>query len=474
MPIHPILLKIRRKKALAIGAACLLVLLICLSVYLCLPMPAGAAVDGLDLSGLPYWKALSEVKRLSPPSLRVQLPMEELTFEPENCGVKFAMGGAVRTARKQGGNVALRPYLKADEAAIRETLTRYAAKYDTLYQEATWRLTGTAPDLATDRFDPEAEGQTLVVNVGVPEAHLDVDNAVEQILEAFAHPLSRNGDLIELTVTPERVPEMPDWEALAAEVFVAPVNDAPDMENGGILPGRYGQSIDVSNMDTPGYGDVVAFPLLYTAPEIMGEDALFQDVLGECETKHNTNENRNNNLRLLCQALDGHIVQPGETFSYNAVVGERTAERGYLPAPAYSGNRLVDSIGGGVCQGSTTLYNCVLLADLEVVFRACHGAKVTYVPAGLDAAVNYLTTDFRFRNQYHFPVKIQAEVSDGFVKMKLLGTDEKDYYVKMETTSGEDSLAVYARSYKCKYDKQTDELLSRDVEAFSTYYKNIG
>ena len=474
MPIHPILLKIRRKKALAIGAACLLVLLICLSVYLCLPMPAGAAVDSFDLSGLPYWKALSEVKQLYPQPLRVQLPMEELTFEPENCGVKFAMGGAVRTARKQGGNVALRPYLKADEAAIRETLTRYAAKYDTLYQEATWRLTGTAPDLATDRFDPEAEGQTLVVNVGVPEAHLDVDNAVEQILEAFAQPLSRNGDLIELTVTPERVPEMPDWEALAAEVFVAPVNDAPDRETGGILPGRYGQSIDVSNMDTPGYGDVVAFPLLYTAPEIMGEDALFQDVLGECETKHNTNENRNNNLRLLCQALDGHIVQPGETFSYNAVVGERTAERGYLPAPAYSGNRLVDSIGGGVCQGSTTLYNCVLLADLEVVFRACHGAKVTYVPAGLDAAVNYLTTDFKFRNQYHFPVKIQAEVSDGYVKTKLLGTDEKDYYVKMETTSGEDSLAVYARSYKCKYDKQTDELLSRDVEAFSTYYKNIG
>ena len=474
MPIHPILLKIRRKKALAIGTACLLVLLICLSVYLCLPMPAGAAVDSFDLSGLPYWKALSEVKQLYPQPLRVQLPMEELTFEPENCGVKFAMGGAVRTARKQGGNVALRPYLKADEAAIRETLTRYAAKYDTLYQEATWRLTGTAPDLATDRFDPEAEGQTLVVNVGVPEAHLDVDNAVEQILEAFAQPLSRNGDLIELTVTPERVPEMPDWEALAAEVFVAPVNDAPDRETGGILPGRYGQSIDVSNMDTPGYGDVVAFPLLYTAPEIMGEDALFQDVLGECETKHNTNENRNNNLRLLCQALDGHIVQPGETFSYNAVVGERTAERGYLPAPAYSGNRLVDSIGGGVCQGSTTLYNCVLLADLEVVFRACHGAKVTYVPAGLDAAVNYLTTDFKFRNQYHFPVKIQAEVSDGYVKMKLLGTDEKDYYVKMETTSGEDSLAVYARSYKCKYDKQTDELLSRDVEAFSTYYKNIG
>lgn len=474
MPIHPFLLKIRRKKAIVIVPICVLVLLIGLALYLCLPMPAGAAVDGLDLSGLPYWKARLETKDMYPQPLRVSLPMDELRFVPGDCGVKLHMGAAVRSARTRGGNVELRPYLKADEAAIREKLAKYAQEHDTTYREAEWRLTGAAPALATDRFDPEAEGQTLVVNVGEPEAHLDVENAVERILDAFAHPLTRNGDLIELTVTPERIPEMPDWEALALEVLVEPLDDIPDRETGGILPGRYGQSIDVSNMDTPGYGHVVAFPLHYTAPEIMGEDALFQDVLGEYETKHNTNENRNTNLRLLCQALDGHIVQPGETFSYNGVVGERTAEKGYLPAPAYTGYRLADSIGGGVCQGSTTLYNCVLLADLEVVFRACHGAKVTYVPPGLDAAVNFLTTDFQFRNQYNFPVKIKAEVSDGFVKMKLLGTDEKDYYVKMETRSGEDSLAVYARSYKCKYDKQTDELLSREIEAFSTYYKNIG
>lgn len=474
MPIQPLLLKARRKRTIVIVPVCLLVLLIGLALYLCLPMPAGAAVDGLDLSGLPYWKARLETKNLYPQPLRVSLPMDELRFVPEDCGVKLNMGAAVRSARTLGANVELRAFLKADEAAIREKLTNYAQAHDTTYREAEWRLTGTAAALATDQFDPEAEGQTLVVNVGEPEAHLDVENAVERILDAFAHPLTRNGDLIELTVTPERIPEMPDWEALAAEVYREPVNDAPDLETGGILPGCYGQSIDVSNMDTPGYGHVVAFPLLYTAPEVMGEDALYQDVLGQCETKHNTNENRNTNLRLLCQALDGHIVQPGETFSYNAVVGERTKEKGYLPAPAYSSRGLVDSIGGGVCQGSTTLYNCVLLADLEVVFRACHGAKVTYVPPGLDAAVNYLTTDFQFRNQYRFPVKIQAEVSDGFVKMKLLGTDEKDYYIKMETTSGEDDVAVYARSYKCKYDKKTDELLSREIEAYSTYYKNIG
>ena len=476
MPIHPLLLKIRQKKAVVIAPICVLILLIGFAVYLFLPMPAGAAVDGFDLSGLPYWKARSVAKQLYPQPLRVSLPEEEMKFEPRECGVKFDMGAAVRAARAQGGDISLRPYLKADENAIRARLANYAEKYDTAYREAEWRLVGTAPELATDRFDPEAEGQTLVVNVGQPESHLDVQSVLDAILEAFSHPVVRDGDLLAFVVKPQRIPEMPDWEALAAEVYLEPVNDAPDLETGGILPGRYGQSIDVSSYadSQPGYGHVVAFPLLYTAPEVMGEDALYQDVLGQYETKHNTNENRNNNLRLLCQALDGYVIQPGETFSYNGVVGERTAERGYLPAPAYSGNRLVDSIGGGVCQGSTTLYNCVLLADLEVVFRACHGAKVTYVPPGLDATVNYLTTDFQFRNQYHFPVMIRAEVSDGFVKMKLLGTDEKDYYVKMETTSGEDSLAVYARSFKCKYDKQTDELLSREIEAYSTYYKNIG
>ena len=174
-----------------------------------------------------------------------------------------------------------------------------------------------------------------------------------------------------------------------------------------------------------------------------------------------------------CDALNGLVLQPGETFSMNETLGERTLERGYKPAPAYSGNRLVNSPGGGVCQGSTTLYNCVLLADLEVVFRACHGAKVGYVPLGLDAAINYLTTDFQFRNNFNFPIRIKAWLEDGYMKMQILGTDEKDYYIKMETGSGEDEIAIYARSYKCKYDKETDELISREIEAFSTYYKDI-
>ena len=146
-----------------------------------------------------------------------------------------------------------------------------------------------------------------------------------------------------------------------------------------------------------------------------------------------------------------------------------------MTATVYYGASVTTGIGGGVCQGSSTLYNCVLLADLEVVTRSCHGATVAYLPLGLDAAVNWGTTDFQFRNNFHFPVKIEAETTEDLVKMRILGTDEKDYYIEM--TSGYDDSredVIYAVSYKNKYSKETRELISKDREAFSTYYRNVG
>ena len=317
--------------------------------------------------------------------------------------------------------------------------------------------------------------------MGYPEAHLDITTAWDAISLTFGNAVTAcrdNAYRVVIEVVPTAVPQVPDPQEIAEAVCIAAENDRLDLNTYEFVNGTYGYGFDTKALEKlledAEYGQTVTLPLSYIQPEITGEDVYFRDLLGSYETRHTEDPNRNTNLRLLCEALNGHIVQPGETFSYNQVVGERTAERGYKPAPAYSGTRLVNSIGGGVCQGSTTLYNCVLLADLEVVFRACHGASVGYVPLGLDAAVNYLTTDFQFKNNWHFPVMLQAEVSDGYVKMQILGTDEKDYYIKMESTSGEDEIAVYARSYKCKYSKETNERISRETEAFSTYYKNIG
>jgi len=90
---------------------------------------------------------------------------------------------------------------------------------------------------------------------------------------------------------------------------------------------------------------------------------------------------------------------------------------------------------------------------------------------GLDATVSWNGPDFQFRNNTHFPIKIAAEVSDGFVKVTILGTEERDYYVKMESQASWGDKYIYAKSYKCKYDRKTDELISRELEARSNYLR---
>lgn len=460
---------------------------VCL-VQACLrPLPEGITVGGVDVGGMiPIHarKALTQAldDSLYSQNLTLRLPKEHLTISPEEAGVKVNTAKAIFAARhaEDSENLSLDACLKMDTETIRRILGNYAAQYDTALTQPTVTLEGAAPDLSTAHFQPEQKGQILVLTMGTPELHLDTEGVLTEIHRAFSEAVilcGKDAYRLEPDVLPEALPEEPDLSAICGAYASDPVNDTLDPGSFTIIHGTYGTAVPqnalAEQIRNAEYGETIRIPILYLPPELMGQAVYFQEVLGYCETRHNNNANRNHNLQLQCDALDGLILQPGETFSMNGVLGERTKERGYLPAPAYSGNRLVDSPGGGVCQGSTTLYNCVLLADLEVIERFCHGARVGYVPLGLDAAINWLTTDFRFRNNWNCPIQIRAWLEDGYMKMQILGTDEKDYYIKMETGTGEDDFAYYARSYKCKYSKQTDELLSRDVEAYSTYYKDI-
>ena len=124
------------------------------------------------------------------------------------------------------------------------------------------------------------------------------------------------------------------------------------------------------------------------------------------------------------------MLNPGETFSYNATLGERTTGKGYKSAPAYSGDDLVNQVGGGICQVSSTLYCSTLLADLENVSRTNHRIPVNYINYGMDATVSWRSPDFKFRNNTNYPIQLEASVSGGYVNVQILGTDEKDYYVK--------------------------------------------
>jgi vancomycin resistance protein YoaR len=116
------------------------------------------------------------------------------------------------------------------------------------------------------------------------------------------------------------------------------------------------------------------------------------------------------NISLSAQALNQIYLQPGEIFSFNQTVGPRTQLRGYVPAPAYMSRETVNSVGGGICQVSSTLYNAALLANLTILERHAHFTSVESVPPGLDATVWYGQADLRLQNPYPWPIYLEATV----------------------------------------------------------------
>ena len=126
---------------------------------------------------------------------------------------------------------------------------------------------------------------------------------------------------------------------------------------------------------------------------------------------------------------------PGESFSYNGKLGNTTKEKGYKEGGAYVGGKVVQAYGGGICQVSTTLYNAVLYANLEIVERHNHSYAVNYVPAGRDATVAYGGKDFKFKNNRSYPVKIVANAKNGVVSVSIAGIkEEKEYEVVLSSS----------------------------------------
>ena len=158
------------------------------------------------------------------------------------------------------------------------------------------------------------------------------------------------------------------------------------------------------------------------APDITKAMAQEQyKTIASFTTETTSNQKRNTNVRLAAEALNGTIVQPGEEFSFNLAVGQRTAEKGYQEAAAYSSGAVVQEIGGGVCQISSTLYRTAFNAGMEITFRRSHTFEPNYVTPGQDAAVSWEQPDFRFVNTSASPIGILASYADRKATVSIYG-----------------------------------------------------
>lgn len=180
-----------------------------------------------------------------------------------------------------------------------------------------------------------------------------------------------------------------------------------------------------------------SIPVTIVPPEHTAESldkSMFGDCLGTYTSRYNPAEvGRTRNVVLASDKINNVVLNKGEVFSYNGLVGERTAERGFAGAKVYAGGEVVDGLGGGICQVSSTLYNAVLYADLEVVSRTNHSLPVAYVPLGRDATVSYGIIDFKFTNQYDNPVKISTAVGGGTLTVSVWGKKTTDKKVEIWT-----------------------------------------
>ncbi len=178
-------------------------------------------------------------------------------------------------------------------------------------------------------------------------------------------------------------------------------------------------------------------PLTITEPEMTTEEldkSLFGDCLGTYTTRYNAGEvGRTKNVTLAARAINNIVLENGQVFSYNGIVGERSTARGYAGAKVYANGEVVEGLGGGICQVSSTLYNAVLYADLQIVSRTCHSLPVAYVPLGRDATVAYGSIDFKFKNQYDSPVKVSSSVGGGVLTVSIYGKKTSDKKVEIST-----------------------------------------
>ncbi|MBA4603453.1 VanW family protein [Thermoactinomyces mirandus] len=175
----------------------------------------------------------------------------------------------------------------------------------------------------------------------------------------------------------------------------------------------------------------VDLPVRWSKPELTTGELmqLKQKLLGSYTTYFNyRNVNRSHNIKLSAKAIDHKVLMPGEIFSFNEVVGIRTVKRGYLPARIIVKGEYSEGVGGGICQTSSTLFNSVDQAGMEIVERMSHSRRVAYVPKHRDATVSWGGPDFKFKNPLSSPVLIVAEVKKGRLSIYVYAPRSAHYF----------------------------------------------
>ena len=405
---------------------------------------SGITINGLSVSGLTMEEAKAYINQTMLEKIHNGIKMthdgQEYIFELNELNIEYNFDQQLLDAYKIGrsGNIVQDNFTILYMLFNKKEFNFNITYKQDLFQRQLDYLEIQLPDRSVEN-KYYIEGNELIIVKGLDGVVLNED-AIKKVVQTQLSDLTIK-KLIDLPVINKPVDDL-KIEEIHNEIYQEAQNAYYTVEPFKIYPHVVGIDFAIGNeeiaeklakVDT----DYV-IPLKLTEPEITTENLdinVFPDLLSQFDTVYDTNDkNKTNNLTIAMEKINGVILKPGETFSYNKTLGARTIENGYKEAPIYANGKIVNGLGGGICQGSTTLYNAVVMADLKVEERQNHMFVPSYVKAGHDATVVYGSIDFRFTNTREYPIKIVASANSGVARVSIYGIyREKEYIIQLET-----------------------------------------
>ncbi len=388
-----------------------------------------AALPDLQIGLQLYDAAGGPVDTASPDGLSASIPLSDLGAEVDAAALVDYADSSVRS-----GSFLTAGYRYLAASAPRGLSSPDAVRLDAAKTAETARRV--AGELSWPALNTEygVEENALLVRTAMDGRSVDAEE-LEEVLHSRAWVGTLTISFPCETLPPARTMTAQEiHDAVSGEVK----NAGYDIEKSAITPEQVGADFDVpaaqALMDAAEPGSTVRVAADIQLPAVTAEDLeelLFRDVLGEARTHVSGTAARISNVKLASAAFNGVVLNSGDVFSYNETVGQRTAAKGYKPAPAYVQGETVDEIGGGVCQPSSTLYLACLRANLEITERYAHRYVPTYIGKGMDATVSWGGPDYKFTNNTDYPIKIETVYEKGYLTVRILGTNLDGTYVKM-------------------------------------------
>ncbi len=397
----------------------------------------GISISGIDVSGLSKEEATTKISNIyqekKEKEIAIQYQDYETTLNPTLMEVNYEVENAVNEAYAIGksNNIFINNYNILFAWIQKKNIEVNMTLNEEVTNQTLVDIGVNLPGIMLDSSYAVEEDE-LIITKGKPGIVINTIELSSRV-KTYLKNIEAKEEYIEIPVE-QKEPEAIDIDKIHEEIYTEAKDAYYTKEPFTIYPEVQGVDFDVAlaKEQLKEEKEEYIIKLKITKPKVtidqIGSEA-FPDQLATFTTRYDVSDvSRTTNLQIACQKINGKVILAGETFSYNKALGPRTTEAGYRNGKVYSGGEVVDGIGGGICQISSTLYNTVLMSNLQIVERKNHQFVTSYLPAGRDATVVYGLIDFKFKNTRKYPVKIVASAKNGIATVAMYGIKEENEY----------------------------------------------